>query len=75
MSTSFNLRPDVLNILKRKAHNSHCSLDEYVENVLLDYAYADEPNETTRQAIMEAKKVERNPQEVYDNVDAFMKSI
>lgn len=72
VSTSFNLRTDVLDILKKKARSSHRTLDAYVEDVLLDDAYTDEPNTETRCAIMEAKEGNRDGNEVYDNIDALM---
>jgi len=75
VSASFSLRSDILNILKRKARLSHRTLDAYVESVLTDDAYADEPNDATRQAIMEAKTARRDAREVYDNVDALMKDL
>lgn len=75
VSTSFSLRSDVLNILRHKAQRSHRTLDAYIESVLIDDAYTDEPNDTTRQAIMETKTAERDPREVYDNVDALMKDL
>lgn len=73
--TAFNLRSDVLAILEQKAHRSNRTLDAYIESVLTDDAYADEPNDITRQAIMEAKAAKRSPREVYDNVDALMKDL
>lgn len=74
-SASFSLRSDVLAILRQKARRSHCTLDAYIENVLIDDAYTDEPNSTTRQAIMEAKTGKRDPSEVYDNVETMMKDL
>lgn len=75
ISTTFNLPLDVLNLLRQKAQRSHRALDAYIENVLMEDAYADEPNVTTHQAIIEAKTGERNPSEVYDSVDAMMKDL
>lgn len=74
-STSFNLPSDVLGILRQKAHRSHRTLDAYIESVLIEDAYADEPNAITRQAIIEAKKGKRCPNEVYDSVEAMMKDL
>lgn len=75
VSTSFSLRSDVLNILRQKALRSHRTLDAYIESVLIDDAYTDEPNATTQQAIIEAKTGNRDSREVYDNVDAMMKDL
>lgn len=70
---SFRLRTDLLEGLKRKAAQEHCTLNSYVENVLLDIVY-DEPNETTKAAIMEAMSG-RNPNKVYTDVDAMFNDI
>lgn len=73
--TSFNLRKDVLEILKEKARQSHHTLNTYVEMVLIDNAYSDIPNQTTLTAIAEAKAGEKNPKEVYSNVDDLMNDL
>lgn len=75
VSTSFSLPLDVLNILRHKARRSHHTLSAYIENVLVDEAYTDEPNATTQQAILEAQNENPNPNEVYDSVDAMMKDL
>lgn len=72
---SFNLRKDVLEILKEKAKQSHHTLNTYVERVLIDNAYSDIPNQTTRTAIEEAKEGNRNPKEIYSSVDDLMKDL
>lgn len=75
VSTTLSLRSDVLSILRQKALRSHRTLDSYIESVLMDDAYTDEPNATTRQAIIEAKTGKRNPNEIYDSVDAMLKDL
>jgi len=75
VSTSFSLRADILDILKRKARLSHRTLAAYVESVLTDEAYADEPNATTRRAIKEVKTAKHNSCKAYGDVDALMKDL
>lgn len=65
--TSFRLRTDLLEGLKRKAARENRTLNNYVENVLLDVVY-DEPNEVTKAAIMEAMSG-HNRNKVYSSVD------
>ena len=65
--TSFRLRTDLLEGLKRKAARENRTLNNYVESVLLDIVY-DEPNEVTKAAIQEAMSG-RNRNKVYSSVD------
>ena len=65
--TSFRLRTDLLEGLKRKAARENRTLNNYVESVLLDIVY-DEPNEATKAAIQEAMSG-RNRNKVYSSVD------
>ena len=53
--TAFRLSVDLVNRLKVLAKKDNRSLNNYVENVLMAVAY-DEPNETTKAAIKEAKE-------------------
>lgn len=53
--TAFRLSTDLVNRLKVLAKKDNRSLNNYVENVLMAVAY-DEPNETTKAAIKEAKE-------------------
>ena len=53
--TAFRLSIDLVNRLKVLAKKDNRSLNNYVENVLMAVAY-DEPNETTKAAIKEAKE-------------------
>ncbi len=49
--TAFRLREDLLNKIKEEAKKENRSINNYVETILLD-----EPNETTLEAIREAKQ-------------------
>ena len=71
--TSFRLRADLLERLKRNAVRENRTLNNYVESVLLDYIF-NEPNETTQAAIKEAMSGQ-NSNKVYDNVDDMFNDI
>ena len=71
--TSFRLRTDLLEGLKRKAARENRTLNNYVESVLLDIVY-DEPNEVTKAAIQEAMS-RRNYNKVYSSVDEMFNDI
>ena len=71
--TSFRLRTDLLEGLKRKAARENRSLNNYVESVLLDIVY-DEPNEVTKAAIQEAMSG-HNSNKVYNSVDEMFDEI
>ena len=64
--TSFRLRGDIIEGLKRNAARENRTLNNYVESVLLDVVYS-EPNEITKAAIREATSG-KNPNKVYSNV-------
>ena len=70
---SFRLRADLLERLKSNAVRENRTLNNYVESVLLEYIF-NEPNETTKAAIMEAMSG-HNPNKVYDNVDDMFNDI
>lgn len=53
--TAFRLNADLVARLKVLAKKDNRSLNNYVENVLMSVAY-NEPNETTKTAIREAKE-------------------
>ena len=53
-ATMFRLNADLIERLKDMAKREHRSLNNFVECILLDIAY-NEPNETTKAAIEEAK--------------------
>ena len=71
--TSFRLRTDLIERLKRKAARENRTLNNYVESILLDVVY-DEPNDVTKAAINEAMSG-RNRNKVYNNVDAMFNDI
>ena len=71
--TSFRLRTDLLEGLKRKAARENRTLNNYVESVLLDVVY-NEPNEVTKAAIQEAMS-RCNYNKVYSNVDEMFDDI
>lgn len=72
-ATSFRLRTDLIEGLKRKARKENRTLNNYVESVLLDIVY-DEPNAVTRAAIEEAMSG-RNPNKVYSSVKEMFDDI
>lgn len=73
--TSFRLRADLLEGLKRNAARENRTLNNYVENILLDVVY-DEPNEVTKAAIKEAMNRKEYPKEdLYDDVDELFKAL
>ena len=73
--TSFRLRTDLLEGLKRKAARENRTPGNYVESVLLDIVY-DEPNEVTKAAIMEAMNRKEYPaKDLYDDVNELFKAL
>ena len=71
--TSFRLRADLLEGLKRNAARQNRTLNNYVESVLLDIVY-NEPNAVTKAAIEEVMSV-KNPQKTYTDVDEMINDI
>ena len=71
--TSFRLRTDLIERLKRKAARENRTLNNYVESILLDVVY-DEPNDVTKAAINEAMSG-RNRNKVYSNIDEMFNDI
>ncbi|MBQ8060284.1 MAG: toxin-antitoxin system protein [Prevotella sp.] len=71
--TSFRLRGDIIEGLKRNAARENRTLNNYVESVLLDVVY-NEPNEVTKAAIGEAMSG-KNPNKVYSNVNEMFDDI
>ncbi|MBR3490899.1 MAG: toxin-antitoxin system protein [Bacteroidales bacterium] len=65
--TSFRLRTDLLEFMKKDAQRENRTLNNFLESLLLDYYY-NEPNEVTKAAIEEAMSG-RNRNKVYDSVD------
>lgn len=71
--TSFRLRADLLERLRKNAIRQNRTLNNYVESILLDIVY-NEPNDTTRAAIEEAMSG-RNRNKVYANAEEMMNDI
>lgn len=71
--TSFRLRTDLLESLRRNAKRQNRTLNNYVESILLDIVYH-EPNDVTKTAIEEAMSG-RNRNKVYSNVEEMMNDI
>ena len=71
--TSFRLRADLLEELRRNALRENRTLNNYVESVLLRIVF-EEPNELTKAAIKEAKSG-KNPNRVYDNTEELIKDL
>ena len=72
-ATSFRLRTDLLEGLKRNAARENRTLNNYVESVLLELVYH-EPNEVTKAAIEEVMSG-KNPSKVYTDVDEMFNDI
>lgn len=72
---SFRLREDLLASLKEKAVRANRTLNNYVENILLNDVCSEEPNELTKKAIMSARTGSRLPEEVYESVSDLMSDL
>lgn len=70
--TAFRLDSDLLDRLKSAARREHRSLNNYVECLLRDIMY-NEPNETTKAAIEEARTVKNK--EAFDSVEDLMEEL
>ena len=71
--TSFLLRTDLLEDMKKAAERENRTLNNFIENLLLNYFYS-EPNEITKAAIEEAMSM-RNENKVYTDVDEMFNDI
>lgn len=71
--TSFRLRGDIIEGLKRNAARENRTLNNYVESVLMDVVYG-EPNEVTKAAMREAMSG-KNPNKVYSGVKEMFDDI
>lgn len=71
--TSFRLRTDLIEGLKRNAARQNRTLNNYVESVLLDVVF-NEPNKVTKAAIKEAMSG-HNRNKVYGSVDEMFNDI
>ena len=73
--TSFRLRTDLLDGLRRNAKVRNMSLNSYVEDMLLDLVYC-EPNEVTKAAIEEAMNRKEYPEnELYNSAEEMFKAL
>lgn len=73
--TSFRLRTDLLDGLRRNAKRENRTLNNYVESVLLDIVYH-EPNEVTKAAIEEAMARKNYPSdELYSSAAEMFKAL
>lgn len=75
-ATMFRLNVDLVERLKEMAKREHRSLNNFVECVLLDFAY-NEPNEVTKAAMEEARsgKLRDVPSIGTSSVEAMFKSM
>ena len=71
--TSFRLRTDLLEFMKKDAERENRTLNNFLESLLLNYYY-NEPNEVTKAAIEEATSG-RNKNKVYTDVDEMFNDI
>ena len=72
VQASFRLKAELMERLRMGAKASNRSLNNFVENVLLDAMYH-EPNETTKAAIVEA--MSNNDKMAYNSVDELMNEL
>jgi len=72
VQASFRLKADLMERLRMGARASNRSLNNFVENVLLDAMFR-EPNDTTKAAIAEARS--NKEKKAYDSVDELMNEL
>ncbi len=72
--TAFRLSESLLDRLKQEARKTNRSLSNYVECILIDSVY-NEPNETTEQAIKEARAGKHAGTLDTSSMNAFIKSL
>lgn len=72
VQASFRLKADLMERLRMGAKASNRSLNNFVENVLLDAMYH-EPNDITKAAIAEART--NTKKDTYDSVDELMNAL
>lgn len=70
---TFRFSADLLETLKAQAKKCNCSLNKYVEEILLDSVYY-EPNDDTKAAMEEAKKGKDLKVVDMSSFEAFVKS-
>ncbi len=71
--TAFRLNVNLLEKLKERAKRENRSLSNYVECILMDSVY-NEPNETTKAAIEEARSGKHAGEVNTSSMEAFIKS-
>ena len=71
--TSFRLRADLLDGLRRNAKRENRTLNNYVESILLDIVYR-EPNDVTKAAMEEAMSG-KNKNKVYDSAEELFNDL
>ena len=72
VQASFRLKADLMERLRMGARASNRSLNNFVENVLLDAIFS-EPNDTTKAAIAEARS--NKEKKAYNSVDELMNEL
>lgn len=72
VQASFRLKADLVEKLKMSAKACNRSFNDFVESVLLEAMY-NEPNETTKDALAEAKSSKAG--KAYDSVDELMSDL
>ena len=72
VQASFRLKADLMERLRMGARASNRSLNNFVENVLLDAMFR-EPNDTTKAALAEARN--NKEKKAYDSVDELMNEL
>ena len=72
VQASFRLKADLVEKLKMSAKACNRSLNNFVESVLLEAMY-NEPNETTKDALAEARRNKAG--KAYDSVDELMSDL
>ena len=72
VQASFRLKADLVEKLKMSAKACNRSLNNFVESVLLEAMY-NEPNETTKDALAEARSNKAG--KAYDSVDELMSDL
>ena len=72
--TSFRLREDLLNRIKKEADKENRSLNNYVESLLMDAIYR-KPNTTTLEALREAQSGKNLETIDLDNFEKFVSSL
>lgn len=70
--TSIRLREDLLKVLQEEAQKANRSLNNFIENTLMDAMFS-EPNEETIAAIKEARTTKK--EKTFDSVESLMEEL